>query len=253
MRVIIITQDEPFYLASNVEYLINNLPEFVTLDCFFLLKHSPTVGYKSRFFKAFGVIKIFGFNFFFHYFLKYINTLISGNRLKKVLKNRNIVFKTIISNINSKEHLAYLRDNEIDLVISILGSQIFKRKFIGTPKLGVINLHTSLLPKYRGVMPTFWVLKNNEKFTGVSVFFVDEGIDSGKIIVQKKIFITGMSQSELISLTKRIGMDLILESLKKIHKGNVTLLDNDDSKSTYYGFPTKTDVVEFKKNGAKFY
>jgi len=253
MRLVIITQDEPFYLASNIEYLLDNLPDFVLIDSFFLLKHSPTVGQKRSFLKIFSIIYTFGFSFFFHYCLKYINTLIFGKSLKKTLKKNNISFKSIVSNINSEEHLAYLRDNEIDLVISILGSQIFKKPFIGTPKLGVINLHTSLLPKYRGVMPTFWVLKNKEKYTGVSVFFVNEGIDSGKIIVQKKILIGGMSQSELIKRTKRIGVELILESLIRINKGNFILLENEDPKSTYYGFPTRNDVIEFKKAGAKFY
>ena len=70
--------------------------------------------------------------------------------------------------------------------------------------MGCINLHTALLPKYRGLMPTFWVLKNNEKNTGVSVFFVDEGIDSGPIIVQKNISIGNMTQQELIVKTKKL-------------------------------------------------
>ena len=67
-----------------------------------------------------------------------------------------------------------------------MGNQIFKKQIIELAPKGCINLHTALLPKYRGLMPTFWVLKNNEKYTGVSVFFVDKGIDSGPIIVQRK-------------------------------------------------------------------
>ena len=85
------------------------------------------------------------------------------------------------------------------MLVSILGNQIFKRKLIDLAPKGCINLHTALLPKYRGLMPTFWALKNNEKNTGVSVFFVDEGIDSGPIIIQKKVVIELIRHNKVAS------------------------------------------------------
>ncbi|MDB4851845.1 formyltransferase family protein, partial [Flavobacteriaceae bacterium] len=118
---------------------------------------------------------------------------------------------------------------------------------------GCINLHTALLPKYRGLMPTFWVMKNNEKYTGVSVFFVDEGIDSGPIIVQEKLEIGNSTQKSLIIKTKRIGMQLILKSIDLISNNKVAIIPNDASKKTYYSFPTRKDVLEFRKNGKKFF
>ena len=72
-------------------------------------------------------------------------------------------------------------------------------------------------------MPTFWVLKNNEKYTGVSVFFVDEGIDSGPIIVQEKVEIANKTQQQLIKETKQIGMNLILKSIDLIDKNELKL------------------------------
>lgn len=102
-------------------------------------------------------------------------------------------------------------------------------------------------------MPTFWVLKNNEKKTGVSVFFVDRGIDSGPIIVQTEIEIGNRTQEELINHTKKIGMEAIAKSVDLIQKNKVELIKNDSSKKTYYTFPTRKDVLEFKKIGKKFY
>jgi methionyl-tRNA formyltransferase len=118
---------------------------------------------------------------------------------------------------------------------------------------GCINLHTALLPKYRGLMPTFWVLKNNEKHTGVSVFFVDEGIDSGPIIVQKKLEIGNKTQAELIRQTKKIGMELVAEAVSLIEEDKVQLIPNPESKKTYYSFPTKKDVLAFKQAKKRFY
>ena len=140
-----------------------------------------------------------------------------------------------------------------DLLVSILGNEIFKKPIIDLAAKGCINLHTALLPKYRGLMPSFWVLKNNEQFTGVSVFFVDEGIDSGPIIIQKKVKIQDYSQQELISITKKIGMEAIAEAIDQIQNNNITLIENDDSKKTYYSFPKRKDVKDFLKKGKKFF
>jgi methionyl-tRNA formyltransferase len=150
--------------------------------------------------------------------------------------------------------LASIRSYNPDLLISILGSQIFKQPLIDLAPKGCLNLHTALLPKYRGVMPSFWVLKNNEKETGVTVFFVDQGIDSGPILVQKRILITeGMTQSQLIKLSKKIGMDAIIEAIELIQGGTYKLIPNPDEEKTYYSFPTRQDVIAFYKSGGKFY
>ena len=102
-------------------------------------------------------------------------------------------------------------------------------------------------------MPTFWVLKNNEKYTGVSVFFVDEGIDSGPIIVQEKVEIANKNQQQLIKETKQIGMNLILKSIDLIDKNELKLIENPESEKSYYSFPTPEDVKEFKRQGKKFF
>ena len=102
-------------------------------------------------------------------------------------------------------------------------------------------------------MPSFWVLKNEEKYTGVSVFYVNKGIDTGPIIVQKKVEIGNRTQEELIKYTKRIGMKSIIEAVEKINAGNVKTLENNDEHQTYFSFPKREDVVVFKKNKKKFF
>ena len=101
-------------------------------------------------------------------------------------------------------------------------------------------------------MPTFWVLKNNEEYTGVSVFFVDEGIDSGPIIVQKNE-IGNQTQRQLISNTKKLGIECILKAIELIENDQVELIPNPDSEQTYYSFPTRKDVLEFKQAKKKFF
>ena len=102
-------------------------------------------------------------------------------------------------------------------------------------------------------MPTFWALKNDEKETGVSVFYVDQGIDSGPIIFQEKVVIENKSLEELILHTKKIGMDCIIKSVDLIFKNEVQIIENNSDEMTYFSFPTKNDVEEFKRKGKSFF
>jgi len=254
MRVVIITQDEPFYLADNLEYLISILPSNIKIVGCVVNDVSP-FGKKETFLqKAKKTYDIFGLDFFLYYSTKYIKSKFDASKdVKKVLERHNIPLITLDENINSKSSIEKIREYKPDLLVSILGNQIFKEEIINLAPKGCINLHTALLPKYRGLMPTFWVMKNNEKYTGVSVFFVDEGVDSGPIIVQKRVEIGDRTQEELIKYTKKLGMEAIVEAVKLIDKDEVELIENDASQMTYFSFPTREDVIEFKKRGKRFF
>jgi len=254
MNIVLITQNQPFYIKDAVEYLTQDLPENVKITGCVLGDVSP-FGKKEKFYKkAFKTLKIFGIIFFSIYALKYLLTkLTKRNSFKELLRRKNIDIIKLKGDINSEESLNKIKEYKPDLLISIAGNQIFKKELINLAPMGCLNLHTSLLPKYRGLMPTFWVLKNKEAYTGVSVFFVDEGIDSGPIVIQKKIKINNMSQQELIKVSKKIGIEAIKDSIKMIMNDSVELIANDDNEKTYFSFPTRKDVKEFKNNGARFF
>lgn len=253
MKIIIITQNEPFYLKSNLEYLIKLLPsECKIVGC--IVNDVSPFGKKESFFKkAFKTYSIFGLNFFIYYSLKFIYSKVFKQSINSFLLEKNIPNIHLNNSINSKLSIETIKSYKPDLLVSILGNQIFKKELLNIAPKGCINLHTALLPKYRGLMPTFWVMKNNEKYTGVSVFFVDEGIDSGPIIVQKKLEIGNVSQEQLIIQTKKIGMELISKSIHLILKDDVKLIENNPLEKSYFTFPTKEDVIEFKKLGKKFF
>ena len=253
MRIILITQDEPFYLKENLKYLLKILPKNTKIIGCIISKVSPFGKKESFFKKAFKTFNIFGVKFFLYYSFKFIISKLLYQSVQKFLKTKNIKNIKIIGSINNEKNLKLISSHKPDLLVSILGNELFKKPLINLAPKGCINLHTSLLPKYRGLMPTFWVLRNNEKFTGVSVFFVDEGIDSGPIIVQKKIEIGNKSQKDLIFTTKKVGMECISKAIDIIEKGNYKLISNDNNKKSYYSFPTKEDVLEFNKIGKKFF
>ncbi len=252
-NIIIITQNDPFYLANNLNYLLNKLiPEYNVVGC--VVSDVSPFGKKETFIeKSLKTLRIFGIKFFVYYSLKFVISKVFYKSVKKTLIKKNINLIKIKGSINSSENLKIISSYKPELLISILGNQIFKRKLLDIAPNGCINLHTALLPKYRGLMPTFWVLKNDETFTGVSVFLVDEGIDSGPILVQKKIRIGNLNHAQLIKKTKKIGMDCIIEAVKLIKSDNFELIPNPDEKKSYFSFPSKKDVIEFKMKGKKFF
>lgn len=254
MRIILLTQDDPFYLGKNIDYLLSKLPKYATVVATVVFEVSPFGKRESFIEKMKKTFQVFGFGFFVNYGFKFLMAkLNTSTSVPYVLGKYNIPLLQLEGSINSKENLQKLKELKPDLLVSIAGNQIFKQPLINLAPKGCINLHTALLPKYRGLMPSFWVLKNNEKYTGVSVFFVDEGIDSGPILVQKKIEIGNMSQAELITVSKKIGMDAILESVEKINAGSYDLIANPAEEMTYFSFPTAADVADFKANGKRFY
>lgn len=254
MNVVIVTQDEPFYLVDNLEYLVNNLSEDINIVACVVNEVSP-FGKKETFMeKVKKTYDIFGLKFFLYYATKFVKSKLNRSKNISNFLNQNGIAEIILDKpINNVVSVEKIKTYKPDLLVSILGNQIFKEPIINLAPKGCINLHTALLPKYRGLMPSFWVLKNDEKYTGVSVFFVDEGIDSGPIIVQEKVEIGERTQEELIKHTKRIGMDAIIKSINLIKSDTVELIENDAKKMTYFSFPTRTDVKEFLNRGKRFF
>ncbi len=254
MRIVIITQDEPFYLRSSLQEFLNLLPKKHQVVGCVVSTVSPFGKQESFLKKALQTLNVFGIRFFLYYSLKFVfSKLNSSNSLDSFLKTNNIEKILLDKSINNKESIEIIKSYKPDLLISILGNQIFKNEIINLAPKGCINLHTALLPKYRGLMPTFWVMKNDEKYTGVSVFYVNEGIDSGPIIVQKKVEVGNRTQEELIKYTKIIGMQSIVEAVEIIDVGNVVTLENNNEDQTYFSFPKKADVAIFKKREKKFF
>lgn len=241
------------FLPTTIDYLLRRLdPSFEVVGAV-VFEASPFGKRISFIKKVKETLHTFGFNFVFRYGLNIMKSQLTGVDVLSIFKRNQINVIKLNESINSNQSLSTLKDLDADLFISITGNEIFKKKLIKIPHYGTINLHTALLPEYRGLMPSFWVLKNKEKQTGVSVFFVDEGIDSGPIIVQKKLRLGGLSQWKLIEMTKFLGIEAIVEAIELIRSDKVVLKDNSNLNSSYFSFPSNEDVKEFKRAGGRFF
>lgn len=155
--------------------------------------------------------------------------------------------------INSRESINKLRELSPDCIVVIAFGQVLKREVLDIPQYGCINIHASLLPKYRGAAPINWAIINGEKETGVTIMEIDEGLDTGDMLHYKKIPIMEEDDSESIhDKLSIIGSHLIVETIEGLKDGSVVKLPQDDSLSTYAPMLSKnTGKIDWNSSGIK--
>ena len=110
------------------------------------------------------------------------------------------------------------------------------------PDLFSINLHGSLLPKYRGRTPHVWSIINGEKETGITAHLMEKGCDTGDIILQKRIPITSqITGAKILHEFERIYPEMVLDILKKINQNGIIRIKQDEEKATWFGKRTPED------------
>lgn len=160
-------------------------------------------------------------------------------------------FHTII-NVNSKEYVEHVKSLKPDLIISYSAPQIIKNELLNIPKYGILNVHGALLPDYRGCLPSFWYLYNDEKMGGATVHFMSAEIDDGDICVQKKVDISDCkSMFQLMKKTKLAGGEAMVEAIKKVQDGTLTPRANNTENGSYFTWPTVEQAKKFRKKGYK--
>lgn len=151
-----------------------------------------------------------------------------GEEIKAIARNNAIdILKT--HNVNSDEFLNRLRLYNADLFVVDSFDQIFRSELRSIPPLGVINCHSGKLPYYRGRCPIIWALINDEKEFGITVHYMDEGIDTGDIILQRTFRIT--DEDDLKTLSERDAAEcgkIIYDAVKLIQSGETRPIHQND-------------------------
>ncbi len=135
-------------------------------------------------------------------------------------------------NLKEPSFLNKLKLLKPDLLV-VVAFVLLPKEVLEIPKWGAINLHASLLPKYRGAAPIHWAIANGEKETGITIFKLDEKMDTGNIIIQKPYKIQENEQANTVSDNlMHMGAELLATAIEKIDKGNVVLTKQDSSLAT---------------------
>ncbi|MBO5522688.1 MAG: methionyl-tRNA formyltransferase [Roseburia sp.] len=136
--------------------------------------------------------------------------------------------------IRETESVEYLRKYQPDIIIVVAFGQIIPRVILDMPKYGCVNVHASLLPKYRGASPIQWAVINGEKVTGVTTQRMDDGVDTGDIIMKEEVALredeTGGSLFERLA---GVGAKLCVKTMEAIENGTAVYTPQDSSQATH--------------------
>lgn len=150
----------------------------------------------------------------------------------------------------SSEGFDVLSKLNAEVMITAAFGQILKQNIIDMTKYGVVNVHASLLPKYRGSSPIQWAVIKGEKKTGVTIMQTDIGVDTGDILLKKEVDILPEETSgELMERLSFVGGEALIEALDKLEKGELQREKQDESKSSWYPMLKKEDgKIDFSKS-----
>ena len=154
-----------------------------------------------------------------------------------------------------KEGVEDIKAINPDIMITCAFGQIISQEILDIPKYGVINIHASLLPKYRGSSPIQWCLVNGESKTGVTIMRTALAVDSGDILLQKEIDILPQENAgELFDRLAVLGGEAIVEALEIIKDGKAVYTPQDESKATHYPMISKEDgKIDWSKSAREVF
>ena len=152
--------------------------------------------------------------------------------------------------IKLPENVAYLKNYEADIYVVAAFGQILSQEILDIPRFGCVNIHASLLPKYRGAAPIQQAIIDGEKTTGVTIMQMAAGMDTGDILLQREIPIDdNETGGGLFDKLSELGAELIVEALPKIERGELTPVPQDEELATKCGKLSKNmGKIDFNKN-----
>lgn len=156
-------------------------------------------------------------------------------------------------NLESSEELEFISSLNPNLIVVVAYGKIIPKKLLNLNKLKFVNVHASLLPKWRGAAPIHRSIMNLDKETGISIMQITPKLDSGPVLMKKKIKI--LKNSNFYDLSKQLsllGSKMILESLKLIEDGKASFLPQNENEATYAKKISKDEAkIDWKDNAEK--
>jgi folate-dependent phosphoribosylglycinamide formyltransferase PurN len=259
LDVVLLCDDEPFEIPGAVERIVESLPEW-RFTVVSLPGHAAFSGAGTNISRYVGLYGVAGF------FVRGIQMVIlkalaavgaptsRPHSLRQAASRARAAYARI-DRINSKEGRDALAGMHPDVVVSIACPQILSPRTLAIPSICSLNLHSALLPNNRGMLPTFWSLFSDPPKAGVTLHFMDAGLDSGEILLRREIPVSreGTSLHSLIREAKSVGAGMVVEGLLIISRGGFSTIPNPPDAGSRNGFPSRRDVAVFRRKGGRIW
>jgi methionyl-tRNA formyltransferase len=246
LRVLFVTEDDPLYVIRFFDVFIAEYPRDeiqicgITIDRAF---HEPlwkTLRRLQQFYGGWGVARLG---------LRFLRAKLSGHSIASLASAEGVPQLETVS-VNAQDYINRVTALSPDVIVSVAAPEVFKAKLLNVPRLGCINIHSGRLPRYRGMMPTFWQMRNGEAAVTVTVHRMVEKLDAGEILGMRSFPIQkNDTLDRTVKKTKDGGARLIIKVLRELRKDQVQPLPLDLSAGAYYSFPRRADVRAFLERG----
>jgi folate-dependent phosphoribosylglycinamide formyltransferase PurN len=257
-NIIITVTEEPLFINPFIGDVITSIP--ADIKKIYIVKGSvmgkKSIGEKIDYIITLSLISGPGYLFkrffivFFFIFFKYVLADPVNNPFSVAYIAKKYQIPVVfIDNINAESFLAELKNDKPTVIIN-QAQAILKEKFLSIPKIGSLNRHCGLLPKYRGRLAPFWAYLKREKESGVSIHFIDSEIDNGPIVVQKKVPIERYDTFDsILAKDFHLAPDAMVEAIGLIKSGEYVkrLIPNEKQFSSYYSSPKIMDAISYRK------
>lgn len=247
MRLVFLTADDPVYLPAFFERVLSRYAtethSVVSVPA--LYKGQTRTAAALRYYRTFGLRATFQL-------AREVGLAMARRRSVRRTCELHGVAHRVAPDVNAPAFVGEIESLRPDLVISVSCPQIFKSRLLNAPATGCLNLHGAILPKYRGVMPSFWMLANGERQAGVTIYFMNEEIDAGDMC-GRRVFdiLPDESLDEFLRRSKRIAADLLVDTLDAIAAGTLRREPMDLSAGSYYSWPDRNAVQRFRAAGRR--
>jgi methionyl-tRNA formyltransferase len=249
LRVVIITEEDPFYVYEFFDAFVKDarLPQTAEIVKV-LIQHAFR---EPKWKLARRMLGFWGLTGFVRLCWQYAWMRLTGRSCRAVLEKAGMVCVDA-PNVNDPACVAALKELDLDVILSVAAPQIFKEPLLNVPKWGCINSHSGPLPRYRGMMPTFWQMFLGEKRIGVTVHTMAKDIDGGEILQQEFTDLCpGESLHEVIVRTKQMAARMVRDTLESIRDGRVERRPMDMTQASYFSFPKPEDTRKFRTSGLR--
>lgn len=257
MRIEFLTQDDPLYVLPFFDEFIRHYArEFEILQ----ITTSPVMGKRSRSQMIKELTQLYGPVGMARLTARLAGARIGGKLPKKAGASRYSTLSQLcqaygiahekIGNPNTSEFVESVRRRGADLLVSVACPYILKAPLLTIAPKGAINIHHAPLPRYKGMMPTFWQMFHGEKNVGLTIHYMSAKIDEGEALFQDEQAIEPReSLDHLIQRAKRHGAHCMARVLHQISEGTAEPATLEYAKGSYFTFPTSEEIREFHRRG----
>lgn len=246
LRIVIITEEDPIYVLRFFETFFDAYPRSeidvcaITVSSAFAEPLAKTVRRMWSFYGPADFLRLGA---------RYARSRIGGRTISKLARDEGIP-ELATRSVNDPDYVARLRALKPDVIVSVAAPEIFKAELLGSARLGCVNLHSGMLPRYRGMMPVFWQMQQGERDATVSVHEMVPKLDAGDLLATARFPIRSADRLDRVIVgTKRLAARLLIDVLRDLAAGRAVRQPPPTEGAGYFTFPTRADAGDFRARG----